>query len=175
MKRAPDTAIFGQGPNKIGWRCALKRWRGNVALASLQAADEACTGEVGERLASLCGEVPPQFYVKHLRFNLNACWNGKSNNHADAYDPTEAIETANRILTEHSQIRKVVCLGRLVGQTIGFSADAPFLSIDRQQVNGAAFARKYLLLPHPSGRNRWWNYDSNRRLASLVLRGFLYG
>jgi hypothetical protein len=163
------TAIFGQGPNETGWRRWVRRFNGNVWRAEAEAARVAITGECGELLAGLLDEHPLKFYGSHYRFNLNARWNGKSYG-TDAFDKIEAYWTSQRILAEHPEIERVVCLGRNVGMVMGFGARDPMLTV---MFTSDSKCRSYLLFPHPSGRNHFWNDPLNRRNAARRLKKFL--
>jgi hypothetical protein len=162
-----ETAIIGQGPNESGWRNWLARHGGDVRCAEAAARRLACTGRVGELLAELVDTHPLAFYTRHWRFNLNARWNGKRNG-VDIFDESEAAVSASIIITQHPEIRRVVCLGRNVGRIFGFEPWAPFLS-----VRNVGSERSYLLFPHPSGRNRWFNDEVNRAMAAVALKRFL--
>jgi len=143
-----DVAIFGQQPNTIGFV--------NVE----EAARNACAGRLGEQLASMLGVTPERFYARHWCFNLNAT-------PTQPFDKIEAARTALLIYGDHPDIRRVVCLGRDVGEVMGFGTHDPWLYSKQLR------RRSYLLFPHPSGRNRWWNDDMNRCAAGEALRKFL--
>jgi uracil-DNA glycosylase len=149
------TVIFGQQPNHRDFK--------NVEGA----ARTACAGQVGEQLAAMLGITPQAFYSLYHRFNLNA--------RPGPFDEAEAYRTSERILAEHPEIKRVVCLGRNVGAAVGFSPRDPLLTIIRSTTatSGEIERRSYLLFPHPSGRNRFWNNPLNRRNAARRLREFL--
>jgi hypothetical protein len=152
------TAIFGEMPSRTDWIENLNLC-GSEKQAEIKSAQDACTGEIGVLLASLVGELPGRFAERYPRFNLNA-------QYRPCFNLNEAAVTASRILTTHPEIGKVVCLGRKVGDICGFAPNDPWLS-------SYCYDRSYLLLPHPSRRNRWWNIFQNRRSAALALRKFL--
>jgi uracil-DNA glycosylase len=169
--RTKTTAIFGQGPNESGWRRWVKRYRGDLRRAEAEAARVAITGECGELLAELLGVLPLTLYARCHRFNLNARWSGKSYG-VDMFDKVEAYRTSQRILAEHPEIERVICLGRNVGEVMGFGMRDPFLTTIK--VTSKSENRSFLLFPHPSGRNRFWNDPLNRRNAARRLREFLH-
>lgn len=148
-------AIFGEAPSQTRWE-ELARGCRTLQDAEVVAANSACTGATGRILDDLAGCATRNF----LRFNLNARW-------LPRFDDVEAAITASIILMEHPDIERVVCLGRKVGTIMGFGRTATFLTTRRRN------DRTYLLFPHPSGLNRWFNDPSNRRLASDALRAFL--
>lgn len=71
---------------------------------------------------------------------------------ARAYELTKEFETTGRT---------IVLLGREVQIAFGH----PPLLIHPQVIGGATFRQ----LPHPSGRNLWYNVPDNVRLAELLL------
>jgi hypothetical protein len=152
-----DAAIFGQMPSESGWRLLMQRGK-TPEQAEKIAAQQACTGRVGRVLADLAGDDISTWNIP--RFNLNARWRPK-------FDKTEAAVTASTILTQYPEIKRVVCLGRCVGAIMGFGKNARLLRA--RKFND----RSYLLFPHPSGRNHWFNEPENVKQASETLRKFL--
>jgi hypothetical protein len=163
-----ETAIIGQGPNERDWRKILARCDGDVDRTKAVAARNACGGRIAITLADLVGDRHLAFLTAHHRFNLNAEWNGKLNG-VDVFHDTEAAVTASIIMTQHPEIRRVVCLGRNVGRIFGFEPWISFLSVRHVGTH------RYLLFPHPSGRNRWFNDEANRAMAAVALKRFLNG
>ena len=144
-------------PSESGWKLLLQRCKTPEAAEKV-AERLACTGVVGKILADLAGVDPVTWNIR--RFNLNARWN-------ETFDKQEATIQAELILKHYPEIKRVVCLGRNVGTIMGFLDDAPFLSLRLYRY------RAYLLFPHPSGRNRWFNDDENKARAAETLRAFL--
>jgi len=64
--------------------------------------------------------------------------------------------------------RLVLC-GRRVAAAFGHES-RPFLEPFRDELG-----RLVLILPHPSGRNRWWHGQLNAEIATAAVRGFVLG
>jgi hypothetical protein len=156
-RRDKDTVIFGEMPSESGWQLLLQRCKSPEA-AERVAERLACTGVVGRVLDDPAGGGHVTWNIR--RFNLNA-------RYREQFDETEAAISAGVLLTNYPEIRRVICLGRNVGGVMGFDKDAPFLSVRTYR------RRSYLLFPHPSGRNRWFNDPGNKGRAAVVLREFL--
>lgn len=163
--------FVGQGPNQTAWKRALasagkfghtgktaetwaERWCARVAI----------TGKLGESLARLAGVERLLLYSRCERRNLNARFNGKVGK-GDVFNLAEGKETAARIFHETAATR-IVLLGRQVAACFGFR-DAEFCKVyDRG-------GKRFLILPHPSGINTWWNEPGNKKLAEAALRRFV--
>jgi hypothetical protein len=156
-RRDKDIAIFGEMPSESGWQLLLKRCK-TVEKAERVAERLACSGVIGRVLADLAGEDATTWNIR--RFNLNARWH-------EQFDETEAAISASALLTNYPEIKRIICLGRNVGTIMGFHKAAPFLSV---RLHGY---KAYLLFPHPSGRNRWFNDAENKERAAVALREFL--
>lgn len=123
--------------------------------------DEPLTGRSGRRLADLLG-VAFDVVLTSERRNLNHKWTQK--NGRDGFDGREAADTAERIMSEDGP-KRVVILGAKVAGAFGLTWKP--LHSER------AFGRSFLMIPHPSGLNRWWNDSKNRRSAAVAFRRFL--
>ena len=145
--------IVGQGPSRAGSRHSARR-----------RSREACTGRVGRKLAKLLRMPEVAFYAMAARVNLNARFNGKAAK-GDAFNVVEGLATARRILVRHRNGEKLVLLGRTVGRCFGVTGD--YLRVTIRE------GHPFLLFPHPSGINRWWNDARNRRRAGRALRRFV--
>jgi hypothetical protein len=66
------------------------------------------------------------------------------------------------------RVERIVLLGKNVARCFGFR-DVPFLAEIR------IYGRRFLIFPHPSGTNRWWNERQNERRARQLLQRFLRG
>ena len=66
------------------------------------------------------------------------------------------------------RVERIVLLGKNVARCFGFR-DLPFLA----EIN--IYGRRFLIFPHPSGTNRWWNERRNQRHARKLLQRFLRG
>jgi uracil-DNA glycosylase len=120
-------------------------------------------GRLGKALAAMLGITPAAFYERTVRVNLNAEWTGKRGK-GDAFDADEGHMNALRIAFS-PKTKMIVCLGRAVGKCFGFTNEK-FLSV------GYMGGKFFLLFPHPSGINRWFNSAANRRRAARALKRF---
>jgi hypothetical protein len=66
------------------------------------------------------------------------------------------------------RVERIVLLGKNVARCFGFR-DLPFLA------EISIYGRRFLIFPHPSGTNRWWNERQNERRARQLLQRFLRG
>jgi len=65
---------------------------------------------------------------------------------------------ATKLVAEYPDARFIL-LGREVARAFGLSSTVPFL----------AWTGRYVVVPHPSGRTRWYNSPANR----LVINDFM--
>lgn len=164
------SALVGQGPNQESWKCALSiesktkaSGQYRIACAESECARLAITGRLGERLADMLGVDRLHLYGRCKRVNLNRRWTGKSGK-GDAFDGVEGCEAAAEL--EASESARFVCLGRAVWRCFGF-ADEEFLTVKERN------RKSFLLFPHPSGINLWWNDGRKSAKAARALRRFL--
>lgn len=115
-----------------------------------------------DRLGPLLGITPALFINRYARINLNAQWIGKAGK-GDVFDIAEGY-TSTKVLLRGSWTHYVL-LGQKVAQCFGIKSD-PCTAVE-------AINKHFLLLPHPSGINRWWNDAENRSRASAKMREFL--
>lgn len=79
-----------------------------------------------------------------------------------------ARETASRIQRElRGSGRSVVLLGEQVRSAFAH----PRLLLHPQVIGGATWRQ----VPHPSGRNRWYNEVQNRELVAMILEDLYKG
>lgn len=138
-------------------RCGVGARLALVVGESPNGRDRPFDGPVGERLAALLG-------VRDLR---------------DAAEPANLLTDdevergatvallRSRAAALQTRRRVVILCGRAAAAAFGLG-DAPFL--EWRDVDRAAV----VVVPHPSGRNRWWNEEENRAAAERVL-GWLGG
>jgi hypothetical protein len=100
------------------------------------------------------------------RKHLNTHYIGKRGK-GDAFDHTKGNVTAADVLLDW-RVERIVLLGKNVARCFGFR-DLPFLAEIR------IYGRRFLIFPHPSGVNRWWNERRNERRAQQLLQRFLRG
>lgn len=113
-----------------------------------------CGGASGRRLAKLCGLSHADFESRFARCNL-----------FDEPSPRwDAREARLRALAMEKKLRgSVVLLGRRVAHAFGAGDQPLFAPRARETKLFWALTRgvTYYVAPHPSGRNRWWNYREN--------------
>ena len=170
MRKKPEVTFVGQGPNQTAFVAALARAHArNLSIdmafdyAESYCARVAVTGKLGEKLARMLRVHPLRLYSRCGRANLNARWNGK-NGKGDAFNAEEGKAAAERLLSNKDG--NFVLLGRAVARCFGLG-DADFCSVAK------VGPRQFLILPHPSGINAWWNNPANERKASRALRKFV--
>lgn len=117
-----------------------------------------CTGRFMNRLLEVSGVSKLRYLRVFERVNLVPEFPGK-NGKGDAFPMAEARRRAAEMSVAG---RTVVLCGRKVADSFGVGA--PLLG--RAERGGAVF----YVLPHPSGRNRWWNDPENRRRAGRLIR-----
>ncbi len=169
-----NLVFVGQGPNKTAWH------RGLEAGKSLRPADPdsfardycarvAITGAVGGKLAAML-EIEPRAMMKFRRINLNARWNGKSGK-GDLFDRAEAETTARLLIETAPGPTLFVLLGAEVGRAFGVRGD--WLGVTAKWRDVPRAQMQFLLFPHPSGINLWWNDSFNVYRAKKRLREFV--
>jgi hypothetical protein len=169
-----NMCVVGQGPNRIAWEHGIRAgWQiGCVDVDQAKKFSEkycarvAITGRIGEKLAALAGAERLQFYRDVARRNLNARWNGKEGK-GDKFDREEAKAAVARINAE--PFKFYVLLGAEVQRAFGFAGEPLSVRFDKET------EKNYLLFPHPSGINAWWNEPFNVHRAKARLREFLEG
>ena len=169
MNLFPDVVFVGQGPNRSCWTRAIelgRRLRPNdpESFAIEVARRLSLTGRCGRTLAGLCDVDLQEFRSCYARRNLNTRWNGKSGR-GDRFDAAEGTIEARRVNAEG--FRRFVLLGSNVSRCFGFDHEP------MRVLAWPSFPQSYLLFPHPSGVNAFWNSAANPRAARAVLRGFL--
>jgi hypothetical protein len=100
------------------------------------------------------------------RRHLNTHYSGKRGK-GDAFDRAKGNVNAADVLLDW-RVERIVLLGKNVARCFGFR-DVPFLAEIR------IYGRRFLIFPHPSGTNRWWNERRNERRARQLLQRFLRG
>lgn len=176
----PRLAVFvGQGPNQAAWDNALQRAPDSVRdlaeherWASNYCARIAITGAIGRKIAALGGWKLDLRFGGYARANLNARWNGKSGK-GDVFDRREG--TMNAVGMLGGKWTHYVLLGAEVAACFGYK-NPEWLAVHGRYVRGntgGEVYKNFLLFPHPSGINSWWNDEINRLRASKCLREFL--
>ena len=122
-------------------------------------------GPNGQKIARLAGMNYDELIACRRR-HLNTHYNGKRGK-GDAFDHAKGKVNAADVLLDW-RVERVVLLGKNVARCFGFR-DLPFLA----EIN--IYGRRFLIFPHPSGTNRWWNERRNERRARKLLQRFLRG
>ena len=121
-------------------------------------------GPNGQKIARLAGMSYDELIAcrrKHLNTH-----NGNSGK-GDAFDHAKGRVNAADVLLDW-RVERIVLLGKNVARCFGFR-DLPFLA------EISIYGRRFLIFPHPSGINRWWNERQNERRARQLLQRFLRG
>jgi uracil-DNA glycosylase len=122
-------------------------------------------GPNGQKIARLAG-ISHDELIGCRRMHLNTRYRGKRRK-GDAFNRAEGNANAGDVLLDW-RVERIVLLGKNVARCFGLR-DVPFLAEIR------IYGRRFLILPHPSGTNRWWNERRNERRARQVLQRFLRG
>ena len=122
-------------------------------------------GPNGQKIARLAG-ISHDELIGCRRMHLNTRYSGKRRK-GDAFNRAEGNANAGDVLLDW-RVERIVLLGKNVARCFGLR-DVPFLAEIR------IYGRRFLIFPHPSGINRWWNERRNERRARQVLQRFLRG
>ena len=120
-------------------------------------------GPNGQKIARLAGMSYDEL-IACRRKHLNTHYSGKRRK-GDAFDHAKGRVKAADILLDW-RVERIVLLGKNVARCFGFR-DLPFLA------EISIYGRRFLIFPHPSGTNRWWNERRNERRARQLLQRFL--
>lgn len=118
-------------------------------------------GRCGNRLARLSGLDLQDYARRFARANVLEQWPGKLDK-GDAFDLPAARARAAILRRRFRGGRLVVLLGHRTALAFGLRS----AYLQRHRVSCA----NVVVLPHPSGINRWWNEPENVRRASSFLR-----
>ena len=122
-------------------------------------------GPNGRKIARLAG-MSYDDLIACRRKHLNTHYSGKRSK-GDAFDRAKGNVNAADVLLDW-RVERIVLLGKNVARCFGFR-DVPFLA----EIH--IYGRRFLIFPHPSGTNRWWNERQNERRARQLLQRFLRG
>jgi hypothetical protein len=122
-------------------------------------------GSNGQKIARLAGMSHDEL-IGCRRKHLNTHYSGRRRK-GDAFNRSEGNVNACNVLLDW-RVERIVLLGKNVARCFGLR-DVPFLAEIR------IYGRRFLIFPHPSGTNRWWNERRNERRARQVLQRFLRG
>ena len=124
-------------------------------------------GRCGDRLAEFADLSVAEFRRRVARANLLGAWPGASGPKGATFPLAEARSRAVGLRRRFVGGRTVVLLGKRVGSAFRVSTDY-FEPI----VVGRA---RIVVVPHPSGVNRWYNEPSNVARMRAFMRGLLVG
>jgi hypothetical protein len=116
--------------------------------------DKALTGNIGRRLAGLLQTTIEKYERDYDRVNLSP---------GTLWDTEEARKRTWQVVRGYDRI---VLLGVRVRLAFGFNQAN---TLDAAVING----QRFLMLPHPSSRSRWWNDKQNMWNAEQALRKFV--
>jgi uracil-DNA glycosylase len=122
-------------------------------------------GPNGRKIARLAG-ISYDELIACRRKHLNGHYNGKRPK-GDAFDHAKGNVNAADVLLDW-RVERIVLLGKNVARCFGFR-DLPFLA------EISLYGRRFLIFPHPSRVNRWWNERRNEQRARQLLQRFLRG
>ena len=122
-------------------------------------------GPNGQKIARLAGMSYDELIACRRR-HLNAHYSGKRGK-GNVFENAKGYVNAADILMDW-RVERIVLLSKNVARCFGFR-DLPFLAEIR------IYGRRFLIFPHPSGTNRWWNEERNERRAREFLQRFLRG
>ncbi len=122
---------------------------------------EALAGIAGRRLAKLIG-IPYQRYLMHYRVNVNARFPGAKNGKGDGFDMLEGVGKAKELTDLTFDEDLIVLCGARGTRVFGL----PYEPMKIVVLRGI----KHLILPHPSGRNRYWNHPEHRNYCFALFR-----
>lgn len=133
-------------------------------------ADQALAGRIGKRLAQLLGLSESDYFATFDRVNLLPAFIGKRPGEAAAKWPAqEASIAADQMRTSGllSARPLVILFGTRVAAAFGvqsewFAQTSLPLGDDAQAT--------VIVVPHPSGANRWWNSAANKKQAQKFFR-----
>ncbi len=120
-------------------------------------------GPNGQKIAHLAGMSYDELIACRRR-HLNTHYGAKG---GKRFDHAKGKINAADVLMDW-RVERIVLLGKNVARCFGFR-DLPFLAEIR------IYGRRFLIFPHPSGVNRWWNERRNERRARQLLQRFLQG
>jgi hypothetical protein len=115
---------------------------------------------LASRLAHLCGLTKEEYLDAFERVNILDAWPGKCGK-GDAFPLAETRRNA-ALITADIRNERVVLLGKSVARSFGIKANV---------LKWFRFgAGRAIVLPHPSGVNRWYNDENNVIAARRIMR-----
>ena len=120
--------------------------------------DAPLAGRAGRRLAAVMGLTYEEYLRVCDRINLLDSWGGKRGK-GDAFNLKDARRRAAQMNLFGYDV--VLFIGVAVARVFG--EDGPIL------IWHNTGAQRRIIIPHPSGINRWWNDKANLEQAQLAL------
>lgn len=121
------------------------------------------TGKCGAKLAEFAGLTGPEFRRVFARMNLLQRWPGSAGK-GTRWDAAEA----RRLATEARRSRFV---GRRTVLLLGWRVAAAFeVRVEGYFVQACCGGATAIVVPHPSGVNRWYNEPANRKRMVRFMR-----
>jgi len=125
------------------------------------------TGLPGQKLASLASMTMMEFCLSVVRANILPYYVG-TNGSGDAFPMPDAKRNAIRMAPLLDK-RTVVFVGRRVAEAFGFKDDWFDWDEGYFDAVGKMVRIRYAVIPHPSGRNRFWNSSQNVQEARTFI------
>ena len=125
------------------------------------------TGRPGQKLASLASMVPMEFYLSVVRTNVLPYYVG-TNGQGDAFPMPEARRNAIK-MAPLLDGRTVVFVGRRVAEAFGCRSEWFNWGEEYFKTDDGVVRIRYAVMPHPSGRNRFWNDPQNVQEARTFM------
>lgn len=127
------------------------------------------TGSPGRKLAAFASMTPMEFYLSTVRTNLLSRYVGASGN-GDAFPMIDARRGAIKMVAGLDG-RVVVFVGRRVAEAFGCGEEWFDWEEGRFSISIGDLMVKYrrAVMPHPSGRNRFWNDSRNVQEAHSFM------
>ncbi len=123
----------------------------------------------GGKLLQLTGLTMSVYLAAFDRMNLLYDFPGRSGPRDDRF-PRRSARVAARAVIQLLEQRKVIFVGRNVADAFGYTtAVAPF----HDWGYCPKFSFSYVCVPHPSGRNHWYNQKMNRDESAEFWRVFI--
>lgn len=130
----------------------------------------------GGRLCELMGLTRAEYITTFDRVNLLPYFPGKDRANEDKF-PMSPARLAARVLRPMLRGRRVILVGRQVAQAFQLGADwhewVDFRVGPRHAALGCDGLAQVAVVPHPSGRNHWYNNELNRARARRFWNALL--
>ena len=124
------------------------------------------SGRTGHRLATLMDMDMEEFLTTFDRANLFNKFPGKAESGGgDAFPLRQATTNAFKLMQDNppDNYRAVILLGKNVAKAFNIQKPEFF------EWGGSTHRPPTVVIPHPSGLNRWWNELSNEKIAREFL------